>query len=77
VDQTHNPPVQQNPAVRFAPPSKATEDTYHPHQFEKPQAAAPAAAPPKPAAPPPAAKEQPKPPERGQDSKKGDEKEKK
>jgi hypothetical protein len=75
VDQTHNPPVpvQQNPAVRFAPPSKATEDTYHPHQFEKPQEAAP----PKSAAPPPAAKEPPKPPERGQDSKKGDDKEKK
>ncbi|MGA7796137.1 MAG: DUF6600 domain-containing protein [Candidatus Acidiferrales bacterium] len=73
VDQTHNPPVQQNPAVRFAPPARATEDTYHPHQFEKPQEAAP----PKPATPPPAAKEAPKPPERGQDSKKGDEKERK
>jgi hypothetical protein len=73
VDQTHNPPVQQNPAVKFAPPARATEDTYHPHQFEKPQEAAP----PKPATPPPAAKETPKPPERGTDSKKGDDKERK
>ena len=73
VDQTHNPPVQQNPAVKFAPPARATEETYHPHQFEKPQEAAP----PKTPAPPPAAKEQPKPPERGQDSKKGDDKERK
>jgi hypothetical protein len=73
VDQTRRPPEQQNPAVKFAPPARATEDTYHPHQFEKPQEAAPA----RPAAPPPAAKEQPKPPERGQDSKKADEKERK
>ncbi len=73
LDQTRRPPEQQNPAVKFAPPAKATEETYHPHQFEKPQEAAP----PRPAAPPPAAKEQPKPPERGQDSKKADEKERK
>ena len=73
IDQTRRPPEQQNPAVKFAPPARATEETYHPHQFEKPQQAAP----PRPAAPPPAAKEQPKPPERGQDSKKGDEKERK
>jgi hypothetical protein len=73
VDQTHNPPVQQNPAVKFAPPARATEETYHPHQFEKPQEAAP----PKTPAPPPAAKEQPKPPERGQESKKPDDKERK
>ncbi len=79
MDQ-HRPPDQQNPAVRFAPPAKATEDTYHPHQFEKPQQAAPApqqAGPPKaPPPPPPAAKEQPKQQERGQDQKKGDEKDK-
>ena len=74
VNQTQNPPAQPNPAVRFAPPSRATEDTYHPHQFEKPQEAAP---PRQAAPPPPAAKEPPKPPERGQDSKKGDEKERK
>jgi hypothetical protein len=73
ADQTHNPPVQQNPAVKFAPPARATEETYHPHQFEKPQEAAP----PKPATPPPAAKEQPKPPERGQESKKPDDKDRK
>ncbi len=73
MDQTRRPPEQQNPAVKFAPPARATEETYHPHQFEKPQETAA----PKPAAPPPAAKEQPKPPERGQDSKKGDEKERK
>jgi len=73
ADQTHNPPVQQNPAVKFAPPARATEETYHPHQFEKPQEAAP----PKPATPPPATKEQPKPPERGQESKKPDDKERK
>jgi hypothetical protein len=73
VDQTRRPPEQQNPAIKYAPPARATEDTYHPHQFEKPQEAAPS----RPAAPPPAAKEQPKPPERGQDSKKGDDKEKK
>jgi hypothetical protein len=73
IDQTRRPPEQQNPAVKFAPPARATEETYHPHQFEKPQEAAT----PKPAAPPPAVKEQPKPPERGQDSKKGDDKERK
>ena len=71
VDQTRRPAEQQNPAVKFAPPAKTTDDTYHPHQFEKPQQAAP---PPRPSTPPPAAKEQPKPPERGQDSKKADEK---
>jgi hypothetical protein len=74
MDQTRRPPEQQNPAVKYAPPARATEDTYHPHQFEKPQQAAP----PRPSAPPPAAKEQPKAPERGQDSKKqGDEKDRK
>jgi len=51
--------------VRFAPPAKTTEDTYHPHQFEHPQNAAPPAA----AAPPPP-KEQAKPQERGLESKK-------
>lgn len=66
VNQTNNPPPQQNPAVRFAPPARATEDTYHPHQFEKPQGGARPGTP----APAPAAKEQPKPQERGQESKK-------
>jgi hypothetical protein len=70
VDQTRKPPEPQNPPVKFAPPARATEDTYHPHQFEKPQEAAP----PRPSAPPPAAKEQPKPQERGQESKKPDDK---
>jgi len=74
VNQTNNPPAQQNPAVKFAPPARATEDTYHPHQFEKPQEAPRPNTP----APPPAAKEQPKPQERGQESKKpADEKERK
>jgi uncharacterized protein DUF6600 len=41
VDQSRRPPEQQNPAVKFAPPARATEETYHPHQFEKPQNAAP------------------------------------
>lgn len=67
ADQTRRPPEQPNPAVKFAPPARATEDTYHPHQFEKPQAPPPQAAPPsKPE------KEQPKPPERGQEQKKSD-----
>ena len=72
VNQTRQPPEQPNPAVKFAPPARATEDTYHPHQFEKPQGAPPQAAP-----PPKAEKEQPKPPERGQDTKKGDDKQRK
>jgi hypothetical protein len=63
VDQSRQPPIQPNPAVRFAPPARATEDTYHPHQFEKPPAAAPQ---PKAEAPPPKA------PERAQESKKPD-----
>lgn len=74
VNQPNNPPVQQNPPVKFAPPPRATEETYHPHQFERP----PAGAQPNTSAPPPAAKEQPKPQERGQESKKpADEKERK
>ena len=73
VNQTNNPPVQQNPAVKFAPPARATEDTYHPHQFERPQSAPPPAA----AAPPQPAREQPRPPERGPEPKRpSDEKEK-
>ena len=34
------PPPQPN--VRYAPPPQANEQTYHPHQFEKPQSATPA-----------------------------------
>jgi hypothetical protein len=35
-------PAQQiQPPVRFAPPARVNDDTYHPHQFEKPQATAP------------------------------------
>jgi len=41
VDQTRTPSVPQNPSVKFAPPARATEETYHPHQFERPQTAAP------------------------------------
>jgi hypothetical protein len=72
VNQTRQPVEQPNPAVKFAPPARATEDTYHPHQFERPPAAPPQAAP-----PPKVEREQPKPPERGQDSKKGDDKQRK
>ena len=72
VDQTRRPPEPQSPTVKFAPPSRATEDTYHPHQFERPpeQAAPPRTAPP-PTPPPPrrTEKEQPKPQERGQEQK--------
>jgi hypothetical protein len=32
---------QQRPPVKFAPPARVNEDTYHPHPFEKPQTAAP------------------------------------
>ena len=75
TNQTNTPPPQQNPAVRFAPPARATEDTYHPHQFEKPQGAPPTSAAPPPAPP---ARQQPKPQERAPDTKKqGDEKDKK
>jgi hypothetical protein len=74
VNQPNNPPVQQNPAVRFAPPPKATEETYHPHQFERP----PAAEPPRTAAPPPAPREEAKPQERAPEPKKpAEEKQKK
>jgi hypothetical protein len=57
MDQTRKPPEQQNPAVKFAPPAKANEDTYRPHQFEKPQNAPP----------PKTATEQQTAPERGQE----------
>jgi hypothetical protein len=39
--QPASAPPQQQPAVKFAPPARVNEDTYRPHQFEKPQAAAP------------------------------------
>ena len=52
VNQSRQPVEQQNPAVKFAPPARATEDTYHPHQFEKPQTSVPQAAPPPRAEPP-------------------------
>jgi hypothetical protein len=42
VEQSRRPPEQQNPAVKFAPPVRANEETYHPHPFEKSQAASPA-----------------------------------
>ena len=69
ADQTRRPPEQSNPAVKFAPPARATEDTYHPHQFEKPQAERPQTPPPQAAPPPRQEREQPKPQERGQESK--------
>src|SRR6267142_1703292 len=62
------PQQQQQPAVKFAPPARVNEDTYHPHQFERPQTAAPPrienAGPPKNQKPPE------KPPERRQESNK-------
>ena len=70
-NQTPRPPENQNPAVRFAPPSRATEDTYHPHQFDRPQAERPQPAPQQQSAPPPKAeREQPKPQERAPEPKK-------
>ena len=36
---------EQQPAVKYAPPARVNQDTYHPHQFEKPQNAAPAKTP--------------------------------
>jgi hypothetical protein len=89
--QMQTQPQQQIPNVRYAPPARANDDTYRPHQFEKPQETArptpPPQAPP-PQAPPPQAAPQPKndrepprqqqQPDRGQDSKKqGDQKDKK
>jgi hypothetical protein len=70
-DQQRKAQEQQQPPVRFAPPSRVNEDTYHPHPFEKPQAA------PAPAPPPPRAEKAPekapaKAPERGQDSNKNE-----
>jgi hypothetical protein len=74
-------PQQQNPNVRYAPPARANEDTYRPHQFEKPpESARPAPAAPPQAPPPQAApapqrteKEPPRTQDHGQDSKKQDE----
>jgi hypothetical protein len=69
LNQNNNPPADQRPPVKFAPPARTNEDTYHPHQFDRPPNAAPpaAAAPP---SPPPAQREQPKPQERAPDPKK-------
>ena len=39
--QPSAPQEQQRPNVKFAPPPRASEETYHPHQFEKPQNVAP------------------------------------
>jgi Family of unknown function (DUF6600) len=41
VDQSRQPQEQQRPNVRFAPPARTNDETYHPHPFEKPQNAAP------------------------------------
>jgi len=86
--QMQTQPQQQNPNVRYAPPARANDDTYRPHQFEKPQETARPTPPPQ--APPPQAAPQPRndrepprqqqqqQPDRGQDSKKqGDQKDKK
>jgi hypothetical protein len=59
ADQGRAQQMPPQPTVKFAPPAAVNQDTYHPHQFEKPQNAAPT--PQKPQS------EQPKAPERGQD----------
>jgi hypothetical protein len=47
MQQQAQPPVQQpqveqqRPPVKFAPPARADENTYHPHTFERPEKAAP------------------------------------
>jgi hypothetical protein len=41
ASQPSRVPEQQQPPVKFAPPARVNEDTYHPHQFERPQNAAP------------------------------------
>src|SRR5579872_1033261 len=63
------PPQQQNP-VRMAPPARANDDTYRPHQFEKPPA------PPQQANPPARTEKEP-PKSQERDSKKGDDKDRK
>lgn len=64
MDQGGGSQEGRQPAVKFAPPARVNQDTYHPHQFEKPQNAAPA----KPQGEQPKAKPQGQP--RGQESKK-------
>jgi hypothetical protein len=56
-NQVGNPQVQQQPAVKYAPPAAVNQDTYHPHQFERPQNAAPA----KPSSEPPKTQDRGKP----------------
>ncbi|MBZ5661631.1 MAG: hypothetical protein LAO08_14595 [Acidobacteriia bacterium] len=41
TDRSRGQQVQQQPPVIYAPPARVNQDTYHPHQFEKPQNAAP------------------------------------
>jgi hypothetical protein len=66
TDQQRIPQEQQRPSVKFAPPARVNEDTYRPHPFEKPQAAAPPKYERQNVAPPQSEKPQEKPPERGQ-----------
>jgi hypothetical protein len=68
--QPNQPPQQQNPNVRIAPPARANDDTYRPHQFERPQQ------PPQQAAPPAKTEKEP-PKSQERDSKKGDDKDRK
>ena len=65
TQQVNRPPQPQPPPVKFAPPARATEETYHPHPFEKPQAAAPPQnqRPQERAPAPPQERSQPRPPE--------------
>jgi hypothetical protein len=69
-DQQRKAQEQPQSPVRFAPPSRVNEDTYHPHQFEKPQAAPAPAPPPRAERAPEKAPE--KAPERGQDANKNE-----
>ena len=73
--QQQPPKTPQNaappqPNVRFAPPPKATEDTYKPHQFEKPQGAAPPQNQPPQGRPPAPQERSPQPPPRAQEPQK-------
>src|SRR5216683_7118008 len=66
-EQLRKPQEQLQPPVKFAPPARVNEDTYHPHQFEKPQTAAPPKTEKENAAPPKNEKVQERAPEHGQE----------
>ncbi|MGH9681797.1 MAG: DUF6600 domain-containing protein [Candidatus Acidiferrales bacterium] len=64
--QSQGTQMQQRPDVRYAPPARVNENTYHPHQFERPQNA-----PRENAAPPKSRNEQPAPKSSGRDDQRG------